>query len=353
MSRASRKTSRLRLALRTPAAPADPVSAAWAQAVAESSSGSGWDRSSEIEKGSTSPAERTGPPEPMVLGGIEPLQPLGDPAAAVQDLEDRAARLAETSRRVLRDLDEEAIHDLRVATRRYISSANTWRGLLVPQRRRKLVRRVRALRRRAGNARDLEVHVGLIEQLAERREDLERQLLQTLRSRVLREWVEAVASVQRGLDRKSLIKPDRALARSLLPSEERALAWPAVARFARERCAARAEAAETLLRTAQETLSDELLHRARIGVKQWRYALERLEAAGLASSTERLEQLRGLQQVLGDIHDLATLMERIVKAADADDDPLHRTTWSAIERRVAEARTEAVKRFEELAPSGT
>ncbi|MGH7732087.1 MAG: CHAD domain-containing protein, partial [Candidatus Eiseniibacteriota bacterium] len=76
---------------------------------------------------------------------------------------ERIEAFAAAARRVRAGSDAEAIHDLRVATRRLWAALRVWRSLLPGPARRTAARRLRRLRRRIGRARELEVHVALLE----------------------------------------------------------------------------------------------------------------------------------------------------------------------------------------------
>src|SRR5262249_8272620 len=93
------------------------------------------------------------------------------------------------------------------------------------------------------------------------------------------------------------------------------LAATAPARLAQTlaaRTRARAGAAGRALARAARAADDGTLHRARIAVKKWRYLVELAHEPGAAphvrGATARLEALRELQQVLGEIQDRVTLL---------------------------------------------
>ena len=207
--------------------------------------------------------------------------------------------------------DGEAIHDLRVATRRLSAALSTWAPGLELTARQRASRGLRRLRRRLSRAREREV---LGEQLAGRcaGESLAvRQVGLTELERLERRVAAARARAARDARR-------RRIGRLVVQVEGcfDSLAGEPVALIAaaRERADRRRDAALDALASAAEG-DDEALHRARAAVKRWRYAVEALaEGAGDPRGTG-LHALRGLQQCLGAIHDAAVLRDYLSRRA--------------------------------------
>ncbi len=202
--------------------------------------------------------------------------------------------------------DVDAIHDLRVAIRR---SGEIIHALiradccgLARRPARRLLRTLQKIRRGAGGIRDLDV----LSSLAERSESpmgsaRQRRLLleQTARRRA------ALLKKLRGLlQRVSDESPFASLEDALAsapgaPELERRLAQALAGRIAdngkkfRRACA----------RALQER-SPELVHRARIAGKRWRYACEPATQTGLTDGRKLIDQLKHLQKITGDLHDV-------------------------------------------------
>ena len=87
---------------------------------------------------------------------------------------------------------------------------------------------------------------------------------------------------------------------------------PLAAAVARSR--SRARDCRQAFRSALEEQTDDLLHRARIAAKKWRYALECVRIVHPDRSGDD-ERLRELQRVLGEVHDFATLRDVLAREA--------------------------------------
>jgi len=213
--------------------------------------------------------------------------------------------------------DVEAVHRLRVAIRRALAGLEAFDDLLPPKRRAWIVKRLRRLRRAAGEARDLDV---LALRLAGgRTEGLEgRGVAVSSQGRRARERLVAMLVRQRAASRR----PIRALYEDLLESDwtgrveallERVSAGgrsmvfgeyaarrfkPLMARFF--------ELADHKLRNADE------IHGLRIEGKKLRYALEIFASVFPPTTLARCrEALERLQQKLGEFTDHAAAAERL------------------------------------------
>jgi hypothetical protein len=90
----------------------------------------------------------------------------------------------------------------------------------------------------------------------------------------------------------------------------------------RRRAARRAAALGVAVRRAGNLYSSERLHQARIAAKKLRYALEVERELMRARSTGRINRLKRVQDLLGNIHDFEILIGRVreVQAAIASSD---------------------------------
>jgi CHAD domain-containing protein len=242
-------------------------------------------------------------------------------AALAEDFRKLAHRAATTARRTRTRADGEAIHDLRVVTRRLGAWLDTWKPTLRPRRRRRIERALRRLRRALGEAREAQVHEAMLRERLGAGPQAElsgtRDLLEHFARRTARHERRASAWMLKPRVRRLLLAlaQDPPLAAGALPDA-------ALLAHARARVDRLEGRARTLLERAKESAGPEA-HQARIAVKRTRYALERLEAAGGRDPESGLKALTERQESLGLLHDLATLTETLErtrdKAAEAGD----------------------------------
>jgi len=239
--------------------------------------------------------------------------------------------------------DAESVHRLRVATRRAIAALDAFHDLLPVRRAEWFAKRLRRIRRSAGEARDLDV---LTDRLAG-------EAGETAGGRARRRLV-AMLSKQREVSRKPIrAQHERLLDADWLDRVERLLAGigpgrgrPTFRDYARRRLRPLMRrffaAADRKLRTAEE------IHALRIEGKKLRYALEIFAAVFpprlRAGCHEALEHL---QETLGDFTDHAAAADRFrrlahEKSATANRDVLARLRDDE-ERRADEARKAFVK----------
>jgi len=235
----------------------------------------------------------------------------------------------------------DAIHDMRVATRRLRAAQAVFRGVVAlpkPARR----RRLRWLARRLGRVRDLDVRLSLLtEHHLPHVAGQEAARLARLVADLQQERRREHRRLQRGFRRPRYRRMRIAFA-----------AWvrkPAFAEGAGEEPAARfmAEAADRAAQrvSGHEAMHEhrptaEALHDLRIAVKWLRYTLDfHAEACGLAYDAERA-LARDLQDCLGEMRDHDLLFAML--AADGAG------AWTQLSRRVAEGRQKLWRRFLEL-----
>jgi CHAD domain-containing protein len=225
--------------------------------------------------------------------------------------------------------DPEALHDFRVALRRLRTLLRAYRqdlGDLAPK---KVQRRLRELTRATSGGRDAEVQLAWIEAhrgelgkrlrtgvpwLLARLEEREAQAYTAIRGEVVQEFREQERRLRRALN-PTLVAPN-----------PRGPAFgAAAARLVREH----GTTLDQELAAAQTAHDDESVHAARIAVKRLRYLLEPL-AAEMPAAAPAVEQLKHLQDLLGELHDLAVLVRELGDA-------------------VAEAAAQRARRLHELA----
>lgn len=214
--------------------------------------------------------------------------------------------------------DPEAIHDMRVASRRL---QEVLRLVFAEDPRLKsLIQDIRRARRAQSGVRDLDVIAQRLraaakgtgrdtreallfaqQTLAARRRQRHRKMVKALKSLDLgglRTRIETLMSVQtQGRSRVS--GPN-------IPRVQ-------VERRAQAQIAGRADAFREAVSTARGSLTPEDLHAARLAGKRLRYALEISDELQIGSFRRQIAQMRAIQQALGHCHDLEVLEESVTK----------------------------------------
>jgi CHAD domain-containing protein len=232
----------------------------------------------------------------------------------VADVDAAGARLAAGN-------DTEALHDFRVAIRRLRSTVRAYRPWLRGGVRPKDERRLRKLSRATTAARDAEVHLEWLEaqrsalaprdqaglawltaRLAARRADVGGAVL-------LRRWQRAGGRLRRRLLRFEV----------RLDAEAEDRAPPAVRDVLAPLVLDQLEALGRRLARVRGAADEVRAHRARIEGKRLRYLLEPLRGNAHADASRAVKQLKGLQDVLGELHDAHALAAEVAAALDAAD----------------------------------
>ena len=207
--------------------------------------------------------------------------------------------------------DTEALHKVRVASRR-IREALPVVGVHAPSAKvKKLRRKMRRLTRFLGPIRELDVELGLIEKRLAGRDA--RSALSVVRREVAARRQALRHKLKDGKQVGDLGKLRRKLEKVSAPKKQHEPedAW-------------RAALAATLLRRAKrlkEALDEagplyapERIHAVRVATKKMRYALEIAGEAGLAAAKPQLKGLKREQELLGHLHDLQSLLKRVQRA---------------------------------------
>jgi len=207
-------------------------------------------------------------------------------------------------RRVLRSADAEAIHVLRVATRRLQAALDLFERHLPERPRRRLERRARAIRRRFGALRNACVVQDLLARIATRLTSDEKKYAAGLKRRLDR----TIAEGRRAGRREGLPGLRKRLRRVL-----RALGGGAAARRGSPVLAVALPATDGLVGACREAhVGDvEAMHRLRLAIKRHRYALEILSEAGHEGLQRTIREARALQGDLGGLHDLDLLIDLV------------------------------------------
>jgi CHAD domain-containing protein len=255
----------------------------------------------------------------------------------------------EVQGRLVDPTDLEALHDFRVALRRLRSVERAFRGRLGDPLAKRLRRLVRDLARATNGARDAEVQLAWIEG---QRGDLDGELqsgftwfAKRLEERRDREYQASIRAID-----AEFVDVDSGV-RAWLQSGRTAEA-PQGATFA----TALGELIEEQLETLEEKLAaihvpqdETAVHQARIAAKRLRYLLE-LVAGEIGAATEAVTRLKGLQDVLGELHDLQVLDHEFAVALDKEIEPAERSDAApgvlALKRAGREAQAALFRAFE-------
>jgi CHAD domain-containing protein len=231
-----------------------------------------------------------------------------------------------------------AVHRTRVASRRLRELVPVLQ--LDPRTAHRLARRLRKVTRRLGHLRELDVLGILLDELQESGRFPAR-ALERIRDEVTaarREYHEELA--EGGFD-EELRKVSRKLEHVLerlgrnaeTPEQARALRWAIDARIAR-----RAVALKDAIEEAGNVYLVGRLHAVRIAVKKLRYSLEvAQELAGHPAGAD-LRLLKREQEVLGRLHDLQVMIDR-VRRAQGSLEPPDLVVWRGLDLVVRELDT--------------
>lgn len=212
--------------------------------------------------------------------------------------------------------DPEAVHDLRVATRRLLSALSLLRPVLRKSQRNAAARALREVRRAFGPVRELEVHAGHARVLGRSgaAAAAERTAIAALERSLSQRYPRARAKALATISSRRVRDVSRNVAQAFEGIRHR---WAKPRR--RARVAGRLENAHAnalhAFRAAREpglAAESEAFHRARIAIKKWRYVTERnAQATGVRDAP--IERLRELQSALGHAHDAITFAGEIAR----------------------------------------
>lgn len=215
--------------------------------------------------------------------------------------------------RLVTGADGEALHDFRVSLRRLRSLLRAHRDLLgLPGKTR---RRLRDLADATGRARDLEVQLAWLRTAREGLSPRERSGQVWLRDRLEKGEQKARARLERGLER-DFVRVETALRGLLLrrvaaPDPDGPSLGAACANLFARLCADLRQALGSI-----HSVDDQAeAHAARLSAKRLRYALETV-ADQVPDAAALVDQLRAVQDLLGEMHDADVLSSTIAEAAE-------------------------------------
>lgn len=218
--------------------------------------------------------------------------------------------------------DIEALHDMRVASRRLREALEIFQVCFPPKIYGRLYERVRRITRALGRARDADVAAEYFAKLlAASPNVIEQVAMQEILRRLAKQQTRRRTAMQHELDK---VRPADLVARFEKAFEHLERTPPSRQRgsrtallLARRLFAQRLREVFACHRLIQGETDIEGLHNLRIAVKKLRYAMETLDFAGGEQVKENLKFFKKLQTVLGDLHDRdvfgATIQRRIDK----------------------------------------
>jgi len=230
-------------------------------------------------------------------------------------------RVLKEARRATRDPSTDAIHDLRVALRRCRSMAAGLASVDANPSWKDMRKASRKLFRRLGELRDLQVLQDWLTRLADESDPVRLALSEVLSAREP-ELKDQVAKALAAFDRHQWMLWSRTL-----PERTRRLTPDGL--VAQQLALEQWEQARALHRRALRNRNPASWHILRIGIKRFRYTVENFLPARHA---EWAEDLKRIQDLLGEVHDLDVLSDTLPEAGPALDDAARTRWYAAIER---------------------
>jgi CHAD domain-containing protein len=225
-------------------------------------------------------------------------------------VEERLGKLSRSLHVSRREHSVEAVHDLRVASRRLRSLVLTFRGLLGEKRSGRLDEQLRRVTRAVGALRDLDVQQELLEGRAKvTSNELERAALEHLLEQLTERRATVLRKAEKRLRKLDIGTPCRMVRRATRTVIAELASVPGQRQYVRALLEQLiADAAEQAPPT-DAAEHPERLHQLRIDCKAIRYALELFEPVLGPHFQLLYERATALQNILGAYHDLATLDE--------------------------------------------
>lgn len=214
----------------------------------------------------------------------------------------------------VREGDVDSVHDARVATRRIrelleLVDADDVKDLRAG---------IKTMGRALGRVRDLDVRLALLARLESRIPPaapalvMAQQTLEQKRSKRLRTLIKKLEKLD--LDSWFDRKTRHAIRRSLSHRGPRARWMESLRRIVCTRGAATGEAIDH----ASGVYFPNRIHRARIAIKKMRYAMEIATDSGMANLADHIQELKTMQDALGDLHDRQALLDELPTVEPGD-----------------------------------
>ena len=200
--------------------------------------------------------------------------------------------------------DPTAVHRARVASRRLREAL----PVTLPESsvRRKALRGIRRVTRTLGRVREMDVALGVLDELAGR-SGIARDALEDVRARIVAERDRRRGKMLHRLRRGRVDKLGRRL--QSVAAELETVSAAGGNEALQTRIAGRARRLRRAIDRAGRIYAPEGLHRVRLAVKKLRYALELAGDGGTPSSADSVRTLKRTQDTLGRLHDLQIVQQ--------------------------------------------
>jgi CHAD domain-containing protein len=210
--------------------------------------------------------------------------------------------------------DYHGLHQARVATRRLREAVPVLTTGSKSTKTGKAKRKIRRLTRALGTVRELDVTMGILDELAQR-PGIPRNALEDVRAHVLSERDDRRKVM---LDRLGAFNADKLSRRLHAVAAALANGKPDAWRETlANRLVARAKRFSTAVHDAGHIYAPDRLHRVRIAAKKLRYALEIAADGGIATAQPLVGLLKRAQDTLGRLHDLQVLQHHVAEVQAA------------------------------------
>jgi CHAD domain-containing protein len=227
---------------------------------------------------------------------------------AAQNATRLLGRLAFQMNATMKSADPDAVHDLRVAIRRFTQALAVFKACFPGKEKRKIKRRLKKLMIVAGSVRNCDVASKL---LAKSRSTEAAGLRGKVQSQRKESERTLTATLKRRMDRKSSLKWRSALESALSPANDN-VGHESIAETARRLLPGMAKDFLKLGGAAAAAkASSEKLHLFRIESKKLRYTLEIFAPVYGSSMNQWIDKIREAQNLLGDVNDCVTAREII------------------------------------------
>jgi CHAD domain-containing protein len=278
--------------------------------------------------GTPAPAEPAAPPisdrVPQQVQSLPEAKPL-DPWKKVRKLALRQLdRFMSLEPKVLRGDDPDAIHDLRVASRRLQQILDLLYPTPRPAEIRKLRRKIQRCRRALGEVRNCDVQLQRVDKILGSKRTARRESWEAVRHYLRQRRSESFQKAARKLGKVNLAVFYVQLKEHLTPSlvvssvvrrDERPIELGPEQFYERM-----GEALERVWHGIETQVAQSLrdsgapvIHSVRIAAKRVRYLIEVIREFNVAGAAMTLARLRALQQLLGDWHDLEVLEQMMIE----------------------------------------
>jgi CHAD domain-containing protein len=278
------------------------------------------------------------------LIGVEPGAPTDDVARAA--LTERLLAVSHFLDKSIGDADEaEAIHQLRVWTRRAAAALALFEPALPASQRKQMNKTLRKIRHRGGAVRDCDVHLERLR--AEDADVVPGRIIRTLQ-RQRRQAQQRLKALRRRLraDGRFQLRVERLLESVAWPKRHSSREAPPFGSYCRQQL--KPLAAEFFKLADADLRNDETLHALRIAGKRLRYALELAPVAMPARIHHRLyASLDAIQDRLGEVVDQLAANDHVRKWLDDVKKKRHRQKLQAFlvreERRLDQLRAKLLR----------